>query len=296
MLNLDEFSTENLIKIQKVLKIILDELELQGLNSISCNKIPLKRFGKEGFCYEEIKTILNKINFEEGRILEIWNEEIESILESIAKVAKAPSADLVDKVQKQLVLKSFIDELEVKLKKINREKEPKKYEAIIHLITSFLTAFEMSEAQLKNTLLLKLDWEKSGLEKLKSIKNSIDEKLSKKDKKTTEIGLKNAGIRPFFDKEKGLLKINDLPVKTQKFSNQYYLLEMIFRNDENINKDWQFSELAELTECFEEFNDKKLYNIANAIKHKITEETGIKDFFITTNQSIKINPKYLKES
>lgn len=98
-----------------------------------------------------------------------------------------------------------------------------------------------------------------------------------------------------FNKEIGVLMINDKQVKIQKFSNQYYLLDLIFQNQENMQKDWQFSEIAETIECLEGFSDKKLYNIVNAIRHKVAEKVGgIDDFFITTNQSVKINEKYLK--
>jgi len=78
MINLSEFSIENLKKIQKVLKIILDELEIQEINRLTGNKILLKRFEKEGIFYEEIVSILNKVNNErEKPILEVLNESID---------------------------------------------------------------------------------------------------------------------------------------------------------------------------------------------------------------------------
>ncbi len=77
-LNLSELSPENLERIQKVLKIILDKLELQGINELVGNKIPLKRFEKEDIFYDEVISILNKINEKrEEPLLEILNESID---------------------------------------------------------------------------------------------------------------------------------------------------------------------------------------------------------------------------
>jgi hypothetical protein len=97
----------------------------------------------------------------------------------------------------------------------------------------------------------------------------------------------------FFDRDKGILSICNKIVKIQKFSNQYHLLRIIF---EDKLKDWQFSEISELVDMAKDFDWKHFYNSAYEIKKKIAIETGIKDFFITTTQSIKINEKYLKKS
>jgi len=61
-LNLSDFSVENLKRIQKFLKIVLDELELQGINELAGNKIPMEKFEKEGFSRDDILTVLNRIN------------------------------------------------------------------------------------------------------------------------------------------------------------------------------------------------------------------------------------------
>jgi hypothetical protein len=39
--------------------------------------------------------------------------------------------------------------------------------------------------------------------------------------------------------------------------------------------------------------EKKFYNAAYQLKLKVAQNTPIKDFFITTNQSVRLNPKYL---
>ena len=99
-----------------------------------------------------------------------------------------------------------------------------------------------------------------------------------------------------FDEDKSVLYICDKNIKIRKFSNQYYILKIVFKNNEAKNKDWQLSEIAELIDSKKLFEWKLLYNTVNEIKKKIAIETQIKDFFITTTQSIKINEKYLKKS
>jgi len=110
--------------------------------------------------------------------------------------------------------------------------------------------------------------------------------LAKPESKKEENNKENYNVS--FDEEKSILTIQNKPIKIRKFSNQYYLLKAIFQDEEN---DWQFSELLEKIGEFEDYNWKKLYDVANAIKKNIAAETGIKDFFITTTQSIKINKR-----
>lgn len=82
MLNLDKYSPENLGRIRTIIKIVLDELELQEINHFSGNKIPLIKFEREGFSYPEVKTILNKIAKEENNLFKITNEEIKRKVEN----------------------------------------------------------------------------------------------------------------------------------------------------------------------------------------------------------------------
>jgi len=114
------------------------------------------------------------------------------------------------------------------------------------------------------------------------------EKLSGNNKKTNEINYQTS-----FNEDKSVLSICNKNIKIRKFSDQYHLLRIVFEDE---LKDWQFSEIAELIDSEKAFKWKNLYNSANEIKKKIAIETGIKDFFITTTQSIKINEKYLKKS
>lgn len=127
--------------------------------------------------------------------------------------------------------------------------------------------------------------EKRIIEKIQS------EGIIKNNKKTDIIDYQTS-----FDKDKSVLSICGKNIEIRKFSNQYHILRIIFQDDIAKDKDWQLSEIAELIDRAKDFEWKNLYNAADAIKKKIAIETGIKDFFITTTQSIKINEKYLKKS
>jgi len=111
---------------------------------------------------------------------------------------------------------------------------------------------------------------------------------TKSNKKADKINYQTS-----FNEDKSVLSVCDKDVKIHKFSDQYHLLRILFKDK---LKDWQFSEIAELIDREKAFKWKNLYNSANEVKKKIAIETGIKDFFITTTQSIKINEKYLKKS
>jgi len=61
--NFSNLTQENLERIQKCLKILLDELEMVGFNRLTeIAKIPLGRFRKEGFEQEDIIGILKRVD------------------------------------------------------------------------------------------------------------------------------------------------------------------------------------------------------------------------------------------
>lgn len=64
---LTELSPGNLERVQKVLKILMDEVEIRAVNRLTFNKIPLNGFRKEGFEYEDIVAVLRKVD-PEGRV------------------------------------------------------------------------------------------------------------------------------------------------------------------------------------------------------------------------------------
>jgi hypothetical protein len=96
-----------------------------------------------------------------------------------------------------------------------------------------------------------------------------------------------------FNAEKSRLYIDKKEIKIRKFSNQYHLLRVIFKDQKEVGKEWFFSEIAEKVDHYSKKNkNKKYYNAVFQIKKKL-ESVGLNDFFITTRQSLKINTKYL---
>lgn len=95
-----------------------------------------------------------------------------------------------------------------------------------------------------------------------------------------------------FDEDRGILKIgNNINIKFVKFKDQYNLLRIIFSKKSEVGKEWFFDEIIE--EAGGNYEEKKFYNASYQINKKIASESNVKDFFITTTHSVKINPKYL---
>lgn len=102
---------------------------------------------------------------------------------------------------------------------------------------------------------------------------------------------KNGAV--FFDADKALLCVQGKEVKFRKFTEQYHSLKIIFEKPEEILNEWMFSLIAESIDAQKEYTDKSFHNYFSGIKRKVATETGIKDLFITTTQSVKINSDYL---
>lgn len=146
MLNLNKLSPENLGRMQKVLKIILDTIELQETDKLVGNKILLKRFEQENLYYDDIIGVLNRIN-KEGKIVKILNEFIKK--------------DVVEFHRKLWVFNTEGEQRKT------TEKETQEYKKI-HLKT-----YGVSEEDLKNYVILKI----KDLNKVKEIQKEIVKKL-----------------------------------------------------------------------------------------------------------------------
>lgn len=98
---------------------------------------------------------------------------------------------------------------------------------------------------------------------------------------------------PYFESSSGILWINGKPVKFGTKANPYHCLKVIF-SEADLSREWFLSEIAEAIDEAEPKSPKLIYNyFNNTIKPRIAAETGIKDFFITDNESVKINEQYL---
>lgn len=101
---------------------------------------------------------------------------------------------------------------------------------------------------------------------------------------------------PSFDPVLGILWIDGKPVKFGTKTNAYHCLRIMFNDRNELEREWFFSEIAEAIDEANPKSDKLIHNyFNNTIKQKILAETGIKDFFITDNQSAKINEQYLSQ-
>ena len=94
-----------------------------------------------------------------------------------------------------------------------------------------------------------------------------------------------------FDTNKARLYVRGHEVAIRKFSDQYHTLRIIFEKPEDVPQEWFFSEIAERVDE-KKPGDKRYYNAVYQIREKLAKE-GFPEFFITTKQSAKINPKYL---
>ncbi len=140
MLNLNELSSENLNRIQKVLKITLDYLELRGVNKLWDNslKVPLEKFPEEKLCYDDIIAVFNYVNKEEkivwienkylkkkikdrriensieGKDIERWNEDL---LENLGISEKDLKNYIILKIKNLNRLKEILNEVEAIIEK-----------------------------------------------------------------------------------------------------------------------------------------------------------------------------------
>lgn len=122
---------------------------------------------------------------------------------------------------------------------------------------------------------------------IKILNLSIKKIHSVQDKRNKDKGRKAV----FFDVDKSRFYVQDEEIKILKFKDEYHTLRVMFENLNELPKEWFFSEIAERIDKYN-FDDKKYYNAIYQLKLKL-ERKGIKDFFITTKQSVKITPKYL---
>ena len=98
-----------------------------------------------------------------------------------------------------------------------------------------------------------------------------------------------------FDEEKGILCIGNHKVVFRKFTDQYHCLRILFSGRNDLHEEWFFSAIAERMDNAKERNDKKMHNYFSAIKRKVASDAGIKDIFLTTTQSVRVNHEYLKK-
>ncbi len=97
-----------------------------------------------------------------------------------------------------------------------------------------------------------------------------------------------------FDASTSKLHIAEHSVSFRKFTEQYHVLRTLFSNTNTLNQEHFFDEIGDEVDASKGYTNKQMHNYLTAIKNRVAADTSIKDLFITTNQSVTINPKYLK--
>lgn len=92
-----------------------------------------------------------------------------------------------------------------------------------------------------------------------------------------------------FNYERAELTVNGERVPIQG-PDQKELLRIIFANKEGWSAQWFFSQVAEEYDHADYFKTKKFYNAAYQINGRIAARTDVKKFFITTMQTVQVNP------
>ncbi len=142
-----------------------------------------------------------------------------------------------------------------------------------------------------------LAFQKQGLIKLLSVGSNWDFYEDKKQTYQAKIEIlptffnEDLSKKLYFDEDKSRFYVQGKEIKLLKFKDEYHTLRIMFEKPNELSQEWFFSEIAERIDE-SKIDDKKYYNAIYQLRIKL-EKQGIKDFFITTKQSVKINKKYL---
>lgn len=127
---------------------------------------------------------------------------------------------------------------------------------------------------------------------LKELNLRREEKKRQEKKKEAEVS-KKYNINLELDEDTSELILGNRSIKLKKFGKEYNVLKTILNSREfSLEDEIFFSEIAEQMDIAQSPSDKDVYNAIGELKKKIAIETGIKDFFMTTSYSLKINSIY----
>lgn len=236
MMNLNNISTENLERIQKLLKIVLDELELQSANRIPFYKITSKRFEEKGLSRDEAITILNRINIQIDAFL-IVNEYYRE-----KKEREERENSILSPHHKKAHI--FLPNSEIIKEQIERE---------LHPIESLGL-----EKELDTNIILIV----KNLNKLKKIKESVDKKLEKISKshikkiKTKEKTEKEKNLITR-DKESGDFRFRNKLIEFRNKKTIYYLVFECLYEEGDLNG---FCPYNNINEYLEKHDIEKYYD------------------------------------
>lgn len=265
--DLSEYSEENLQRISKFIKLVKNQVELEGINRISLRvTMSLKTLEKNGFNYEESLTMIMVLNIMSGdETVKIINEEYYHCLEEYLEENNEDICSLE------------IEEIERKRKKA--QEEWLNYEGRFHGI---------SKNNLKSVLVLQYSGA-TGLDLLWQIEQVIEEELGKNNKiKNTEKKSSNR-IKEIIiiepgspDKESYKFVINEDYKNAKKISRAACWKKII-----DIIKDEKEVEFDEGLENY--FNYNKRCAIYCKGKYKLTQIFEKNRDFKTNEETFKIN-------
>ena len=210
-----KYSEENLQRINKFIKLIKNQVELEGINRLLLTiTIPLKTLKKSGFSYEEsltMTTALNKISGDET--IKIINKEYYHCLE---KYLKENNEDL-----------NFFEIEEIENKKKAQE----------DWLNSEGRLYGVSKDNLKSALVLQYSGA-TGLDLLWQIEQVIREELKKNSKtkdseriesektksKNGDIKIKTKFGFLFINNKNGVVKLNNIESELNPTSEEFKVL------------------------------------------------------------------------
>lgn len=255
-------------------------------------------FTKEEGYFRKLQTlavetpnhILFRLAYNEERIKEI-EKEISDYIKAFSEDKYLSDADLPRYKEKRLYFAQQIENFYRYISRLNLIGDT------INIPFTILTEVGFEAVKILRFLelnkVIKMRWSDEGSWKVQFLKLPITpENLLGKMKieileKTTSL---KSGLS--FNEATSILSIDEHKVKIQSPDQKEYL-KIIFKDQKELNKEWFFSEIAELSDFAKNTNNKKFYNTFYQLNLKVAQKTPIRDLLITSKQSVIINPKYL---
>lgn len=248
---------------------IAKNLKLNGFNNL------VKKFEDES---KEIKNIYGNFTFSRSLSL---RDKAEEELEKKRKIEMWGAWEDLPLIQR-IILDD--ENLETELREISEKDKAKRWDLFNYLgVRGELKHIQDEDKSEEDLVFFKVSDFKNKVDRIH--KYLVTELLSDTKEEQNYCS---------FDEANSVLSVNGQKVKFRKFTEQYHTLRIIFADSNEIDKEWFFSDIGERLDDQKGYKDKDFHNYISAIKRKMGAETGIQDFFITTNQSVRINKKYLR--
>lgn len=257
-----KFSLSNLLGIDAIIQTILNQTEVEGVDTLI--KIPVSLLERYNLQLSSGEALVSKMNKEIETKLKIQNKYLEDTVHN----------------------RGF----EV----ITAYDEPGKYSPTNNPSIDYLhSKFGLSLSDLRSYLLLQVG--KGDLAKLSELHEELDSMNRVTAGHIPSNNIPGPIVNIAF--ENGILNIRNYKVIISKSKNSaaYSLLTTLFKDPQKL---WNYDEIWEdlYGEEYQPSEQKKIYNIAYYINGKIAQETNIKKFLEITSMTIKITEEAFKKS